>query len=221
MPPSWPRWTNREPARADCNHLIGLSIFIPQKPAASEGFFWLAAGFRGLPAIQSTNRTLPEMIDLRFATESDLPALMALVNRAFTVENFFKYNERLDPVQTHEYFESGRFLVSEQEGRIAGCIYVEVKGERGYFGLLAVDPARQKTGLGARLVAAAEEYARELGALHMDMTIVNLREELPAYYEKLGYVPCGTEEIPPAMIGRVKQECHFIRYSKPLGKARG
>ncbi len=160
------------------------------------------------------------MIDLRFATESDLPTLMALINRAFAVENFFKYSERLNPEQTRDYFESGHFLISEQNGQIAGCIFVEVKGERGYFGLLAVDPIRQKIGLGARLVSAAEEYARERGALHMDMTIVNLRAELPAYYEKLGYTVSGTEEIPPEMIGPLKQRCHFIRYTKPLGKAR-
>jgi len=160
------------------------------------------------------------MPDLRFATESDLPALMTLINRAFAVENFFKHSDRLNQQQTREYFERGRFLLSEQEGRIAGCIYVNVKGDRSYFGLLAVDPERQRTGLGARLVGAAEEYARELGAQHMDMAIVNLREELPGYYEKLGYTVCGTEEIPEEVIGPLKMPCHFIRYTKPLGKAR-
>jgi N-acetylglutamate synthase-like GNAT family acetyltransferase len=160
------------------------------------------------------------MNDLRLATESDLPALMALINRAFAVESFFKFSERLNPEQTRGYFQSGHFLVSSHKGEIIACIFVEVKGDRGYFGLLAVDPARQRTGLGARLVAAAEEFARERGALHMEMTIVNLREELPAFYEKLGYTVSGTEEIPPEVIGPLKQRCHFIRYTKPLGKAR-
>ncbi|ACO32134.1 MULTISPECIES: GNAT family N-acetyltransferase [Acidobacterium] len=160
------------------------------------------------------------MTDLRFATESDLPVLTALINRAFAVESFFKFSERLNPEQTRAYFESGQFLLSEKNGEIHGCVFVEIKADRGYFGLLAVDPAHQRTGLGARLVAAAEEYARERGALHMDMTIVNLREELPAYYEKLGYRACGTEDIPPEVIGPIKQRCHFIRYTKPLGKAR-
>jgi GNAT superfamily N-acetyltransferase len=159
------------------------------------------------------------MTDLRFATESDLPALTALINRAFAVESFFKFSERLNLEQACGYFESGHFLVTGQR-EILGCIFVETKGERGYFGLLAVDPAHQRNGIGARLVAAAEEYARERGALHMDMTIVNLRSELPAFYEKLGYQPCGIEEIPAEVIGPTRQRCHFIRYTKLLGQAR-
>ena len=160
------------------------------------------------------------MTDLRFATESDLPALMDLINRAFAVEKFFKQNDRLNPQQTREYFERGRFLVSGRNGQLYGCVFVELKGDRAYLGLLSVDPAHQKTGLGARLVSAAEEYARELGALHMDLTIVNVREELPGYYQRLGYSISGTEPIPPEMIGPVSMPCHFIRMTKPLGKAR-
>ncbi len=68
-------------------------------------------------------------------------------------------------------------------------------GERSYLGLLSVDPARQKIGLGRRLVAAAEEFAREMGSHHMDLTVVNLRTELPPFYRKLGYVENGTEPI--------------------------
>lgn len=145
---------------------------------------------------------------------------MALINRAFSVEKSFKKNDRINPQQTREYFEQGRFLVSEQNGRINGCVFVELKGGRGYLGLLSVDPERQNSGLGSRLVAAAEEYARELGALHMDLTIVNLREELYGYYQHLGYSVCGTEPIPPEMIGPVTQPCHFVCMTKPLGKAR-
>ncbi len=160
------------------------------------------------------------MTDLRFATESDLPALMALINRAFAVEKFFKQNDRLNPETTREYFQRGRFLVTGQNGQIHACVFVEFKGDRAYLGLLSVDPARQKTGLGSRLVAAAEEYARELGAHHMDLTIVNVRKELPGYYQRLGYTVTGTEPIPPEVIGPVSMPCHFIRMTKPLGTAR-
>jgi len=160
------------------------------------------------------------MTDLRFATESDLPALMDLINRAFAVEKFFKQNDRLNPQTTREYFERGRFLVSGRNSQLNACVFVELKGDRAYLGLLSVDPARQKTGLGTRLVAAAEEYARELGAHHMDLTIVNVRQELPGYYQRLGYTITGTESIPPEMIGPISMPCHFIRMTKPLGTAR-
>jgi len=51
----------------------------------------------------------------------------------------------------------------------------------------------------------------------MDMTVVNLRLELPPYYEKLGYAVVGTAPIREEMVPRVTQACHFIRMSKALG----
>jgi GNAT superfamily N-acetyltransferase len=158
------------------------------------------------------------MIDLRFALESDLPELMTLINRAYQIEKFFKLGERTNPEELRAYFQRGQFLVSEQNGKFAGSVFVELNGDRGYLGLLSVDPSVQGTGLGRRLIAAAEEFARERGALHMDLTIVNLREELPAFYGKFGYTPCGTEPFPAHK--PVSQPCHFIRFTKPLGKAR-
>ena len=73
-----------------------------------------------------------------------------------------------------------------------GCVYLKCTGDRGYFGMLSIDPARQRQGLGRRLIDAAEARARERGCRFMDIHIVNLREELPAYYRRLGYVENGT-----------------------------
>ena len=66
-------------------------------------------------------------------------------------------------------------------------------------------------------MAAAEEFAREMGSHHMDLTVVNLRTELPPFYRKLGYVEDGTAPIRPEMVPRVTQPCHFIKMTKPLG----
>lgn len=161
----------------------------------------------------------PVFVNFRFADESDIAPLISVVNRAFDVESFFITGHRLTPQRTREYFQTGRFLIAEEEGALLGCVYVELHGERAYLGLLSVDPARQGTGLGRRLAAAAEEFAREMGARHMDLTVVNLRTELPPFYEKLGYAVTGTEPIRAEMVPRVTQPCHFIRMSKPLGTA--
>jgi N-acetylglutamate synthase-like GNAT family acetyltransferase len=59
---------------------------------------------------------------IRLAKESDLPALMALVNRAFQVERFFLTEDRLDTERTRNYFDKGRFLVAEEGGDLAGCV---------------------------------------------------------------------------------------------------
>jgi N-acetylglutamate synthase-like GNAT family acetyltransferase len=156
-------------------------------------------------------------MEIRFAEESDLPALMALINKAFKVEAFFIVRDRLIPDETLAYFRKGRFLLGEENGTLAGVVYVELRGDRSYLGLLSVDPSLQKSGVGRRLMAAAEEFAREMGSHHMDLTVVNLRTELPPFYRKLGYTENGTEPIRAEMIPRVTQPCHFIKMTKPLG----
>lgn len=156
-------------------------------------------------------------MDIRFADESDLPPLMTLINDAFRVETYFIRGDRLTPERIRDHFAAGRFLVAEEDQAIAGCVYVELHGSRAYLGLLSVNPFRQKAGLGRRLVAAAEEFARELGARAMDLTVVNLRKELPPWYAKLGYSVIGEEPIREEMVPRILEHCHFIRMSKPLG----
>jgi GNAT superfamily N-acetyltransferase len=157
-------------------------------------------------------------MNVRVARESDLPALMALVNQAFQVERFFLIGERLDPEGTRQHFEKGRFLLAEEGSALVGCVYVESQGDRGYLGLLSVDPARQKCGIGRQLVSAAEDFAREIRAHHMDLTVVNLRGELLLFYEKLGYTVTGNEPAREDLARRVNQPCHLIRMSKPLGR---
>jgi hypothetical protein len=65
-------------------------------------------------------------------------------------------------------------------------------------------------------VSAAEKFARESGARFMDLTVVNLRTELPLFYEKLGYVSVGTQPIHEDLAKRVSQPCHLIRMSKTI-----
>ncbi|MBW4026639.1 MAG: GNAT family N-acetyltransferase [Acidobacteria bacterium] len=156
------------------------------------------------------------MTDFRFADVNDVPVLTALINRAFAVEKFFKVGERTDEAELASLLEAGRMLVAEEDGSVIGCVYVKIEGERGYIGLLSVDPTRQRTGLGTRLISAAEEFCRESGCHFADITVVNLREELPGIYQKLGYVVTGTEPFPSEQ-RPVKMDCHFLCMSKELG----
>jgi predicted N-acetyltransferase YhbS len=159
-------------------------------------------------------------MDIRLATDTDFVGVMNLINTAFEVERFFKADDRVNTATLQEYFDKGVFLVSEERGVLSGCIFVELRPQdevsRAYFGLLSVDPTRQKSGIGRRLVAAAEEFARESGAYFMDIRVVNLRTELPPIYEKLGYRITGTEEFPASQMP-ITRPCHFIQMSKELG----
>jgi N-acetylglutamate synthase-like GNAT family acetyltransferase len=151
---------------------------------------------------------------IRRATESDAPALTALINMAFQVERFFLDSDRLGLAEVRERLTKGCFLLEEEDSRLSACVYVEPRGERMYLGLLSVDPARQRAGYGKRLVAAAEELARGCGCRHIDLNVVNLREELPPFYRKLGYAESGTSPFPAEV--RTKLPCYFIHMSKGL-----
>src|SRR5205085_10706766 len=116
------------------------------------------------------NTTMAEF-RIREASESDTPVLVALVNRSFEIEKYFSGGDRTDAGEMRSMMQRGIFLVCEDEQGAAGCVYVEIKGDAGYFGMLAVDPRRQKSGLGARLTSAAEDFARRRGCSVMDITV--------------------------------------------------
>jgi N-acetylglutamate synthase-like GNAT family acetyltransferase len=151
---------------------------------------------------------------IREATPDDAEAIARLVNEAFRRERFFIDQDRTDPQKVRDLMQKGTFFLMEETRGLSACVYVEVRGERGYFGLLSVDPAKQRSGLGSQLIAAAEKFCRASGCRVMDLTIVNLRTELPAFYRQRGYSESGTEAFPAA--AQAKMPCHLVRMSKPL-----
>ena len=153
--------------------------------------------------------------EIRLAVPSDAEKITALINAAFRiVEGFFIDGNRITLEEVQQSYARGAFLVACDGDDLSGCVYVEPRGERAYLGLLSVDPARQQKGLGSRLMTAAEEYGRDQGARFMDIYIVNLRTDLPPFYQQRGYAENGTTPFPPDV--PTKQPCHFINMSKPL-----
>ena len=148
------------------------------------------------------------------ATASDIPGIVSLVNRAFVVERFFKDEDRTNAESITEYMRNGRFLLLRNNDELLACAYIKITGERAYLGMLSVDPSRQKSGLGRRMISGAESYVRAAGCEVLDIWIVNLRTELPPLYRKLGFVETGTESAD--MIQNVTQPLHFITMSKKL-----
>ena len=153
-------------------------------------------------------------MNTRTAQLEDAENIARLVNAAFRPERFFIDADRTNPEKVRALMQKGKFLLTEEASILTGCVYVELRDERGYFGLLAVDPTLQRSGIGSRLVAAAEEYCRAAGCHFMDLTIVNLRIDLPPFYRRLGYVESGTLPFPSEQ--DANQPCHLVRMSKPL-----
>jgi GNAT superfamily N-acetyltransferase len=152
---------------------------------------------------------------VRTGTHADAARITAVINAAFRIaEGFFIDGNRITQAEVEQSLTKGAFILAENEGNLDGCVYVELRGDRSYLGLLSVDPKRQQSGVGSLLMHQAEQYCREHGSRYMDILIVHLREELPPFYAKRGYVETGTSPFPadvPTLI-----PCHFINMSKQL-----
>ena len=153
---------------------------------------------------------------LRFCTADlgDVEALVRLINAAFRVELPFIEGDRIDAAGLRSYMAKGKFLVAEDSAGLAGCVYVELRGDRGYLGLLGVDPSRQGTGLGRKLMDDAENFFRQASCVAVDLRVISARTPLPAFYRHLGYLETGTAPFAPDV--PVKVPYHYILMSKAI-----
>lgn len=160
----------------------------------------------------------PSSITIRTATRDDAASIIPLVNAAFVVEDFLE-GTRTDAERMAKSMETGNFLVAEDRtGNLAAAVYVEVNGERGYFGMLAVNPTQQGQGLGRRMIDAAENFLRTAGCQWVDIKVLSPREGLPDYYRKFGYAESGREDFRPSRSLKPGVECHCIVMVKRLSE---
>lgn len=88
----------------------------------------------------------------------------------------------------------------ERDGELIACCQLEHRGEAAYFGMFAVRPKLQGEGLGRLIIAQAERSAQETwGVREMHMTVISVRDELIAWYERRGYRRTG--ELTPFPYG--------------------
>jgi N-acetylglutamate synthase-like GNAT family acetyltransferase len=154
-------------------------------------------------------------VQVRIAELEDAERITSVINSAFRLaEQFFIDDARIDVESVRNFLNTGNFLLVERESVLVGCVYVEPRANRAYLGLLAVDPARQQSGLGSALMDAAEDVCRGLSCHSMDIKVVNLRTDLFGFYQRRGYVETGTSPFPTDV--ETKLPVHFIDMSKPL-----
>ncbi|MFJ3105043.1 GNAT family N-acetyltransferase [Streptomyces sp. NPDC086835] len=139
----------------------------------------------------------------RDAAEGDVPALVALIESAYrgeasragwTSEADILGGQRTDPQGVREVITApgSRLMIVERDGEPVACCQLEHRGEAAYFGMFAVRPDLQGAGLGRRIIAEAERSVRETwGVAEMHMTVISVREDLIAWYERRGYRRTG------------------------------
>ena len=147
--------------------------------------------------------TAATALTFRDATDADVDELVALIESAYrgddsragwTTEADILEGQRTDPEGVLEVVKSpdSRLLTVERDGRIVACCQLEHQGEHAYFGMFAVSPLLQGAGLGKVIIAEAERQAREAwGAKEMQMTVISVRDDLIAWYERRGYRRTG------------------------------
>ena len=155
-------------------------------------------------------------MDIRIATVDDAATVTGIINRAFVVEAFFKIGDRTSREDVVGLMRDGEFLLAEEDSRATGCVFVKAKGDVGYFGMLSVEPGLQGKGVARFLIDAAESRLRDAGCRAVEIEVVNLRQELPPFYEKFGYA--RTEERPFPSPERASQACHFVVMTKTLSR---
>jgi GNAT superfamily N-acetyltransferase len=145
-------------------------------------------------------------LTFRFARDDDaeVDAVVALVESAYrgdasregwTTEADLLGGQRTDPDAVRTLLRSGSgggVLLAFDGTELMGCCHIEPgPDDSAYFGMFAVRPKRQGRGVGKALVRRAEEQARQWGAASVTMTVIRQREDLIAWYGRLGYQPTG------------------------------
>ncbi len=145
-------------------------------------------------------------MDIRIttATADDIPHIHPVIERAYrgddaragwTHEADLVTGARTDAATLAGLIAdpASRLLIAWEGDTPIGCVNVADRGDGlAYLGLLCIEPARQGTGLGKRLKAAAEACARaDFAATRMEMTVIDRRVELIDWYRRHGYAPSG------------------------------
>ena len=145
-------------------------------------------------------------LTFRPATLTDIPALIALVTSAYrgdtskqgwTTEADLLDGQRIDAEALRHDIErnDSRILLALENGEVLACAHVAIEDGTGYFGMFAVSPDQQGSGVGKRMMAEAERLAREdWGLPGMRMTVIDIRDELIAFYERRGYARTGLKK---------------------------
>ena len=146
-------------------------------------------------------------MDLHFrnAVAADIPAIVALVESAYrgevsragwTTEADFLDGQRIDDEGVAaDIGKTGSVIVlAEQDGQLLACCHLENTGEVCYFGMFSVAPHLQGDGIGKQLMQEAERVALAWQCTAMEMTVIDIRDELIAFYERRGYARTGIKK---------------------------
>jgi len=176
-------------------------------------------------------------VQLRAATDADIPTVVDLLNHAYRgTDAGASWNSEADIIAGNRTNADllrgditakpdGTLLVWQLWGKLQACVWLEplAGGDSWYLGSLAVSPALQNAQAGRRVLAAAEAWALARGAQTIHMTVVNVRDTLIEWYIRRGYRLTGEREPFPyedSRFGTPKRpDLEFVVLMKDLNKS--
>ncbi|MGB0134132.1 GNAT family N-acetyltransferase [Dokdonella sp.] len=142
-------------------------------------------------------------LNFRAATLEDVDAIIPLVESAYrgeasrkgwTTEADFLDGQRIDRQLLEELIgrSDARVVLLERGSLLLACCELQDQGGTAYFGMFSVRPDGQGSGTGNLLLAEAERIAAdEWHCNEVRMTVIDIRNELIAWYERRGYQRTG------------------------------
>jgi ribosomal protein S18 acetylase RimI-like enzyme len=164
------------------------------------------------------------------AANADIPELVLLINSAYrgesskkgwTTEADLLGGTRIGEDSLRQIMEKPGSLILkyfEKSNCIVGCVHLQQEGLILYLGMLAVKPDLQALGIGKELLNASMQYGRSVNCNAILITVINLRKELIAWYERRGFKSTGeTKPFPTQQeFGIPSRELFFIEMQKKL-----
>ncbi|MEQ8700704.1 MAG: GNAT family acetyltransferase [Bauldia litoralis] len=130
----------------------------------------------------------PGTVRIRAAGDGDIEAIDALW-RACGL--WRPWNDPRKDIAFCRASADAELFVAEAEGALAGTVMCGHDGHRGWLYYLAVDPSRQRQGLGRQLVRHAEGWLHRRGAPKAQLMIRTGNRAVEKFYEALGYEVSG------------------------------
>ena len=168
---------------------------------------------------------------IQLAQDTDIPAIMQLLNSAYRGESSRKGwtteadliagNVRTDENNLADVMAipGSIFLkYTNDNGIIQGCVNLQVQDKKVYLGMFSVDPASQGAGIGKIILRSADEYARSQGCTSIYMSVISVRAELIAWYQRHGYVDTGERKAfnEDGLTGKHLRKLEFMILEKPI-----
>ncbi len=146
----------------------------------------------------------------RRAVSEDASRIVALINSAYrgetsrqgwTTEADLLRGSRteINEVTNLITADNSMLLLCLDAETLLGSVTLERHDDAAHLGMFAVQPQQQGQGIGKQLLAFAEHAAVDAwGVKSMVMSVITLRQELIAFYQRRGYHLTGTLKAFPA-----------------------